>query len=124
MSGPSIVDYGVDGIFCRGHTARVAWTVEVTDEFEDWWDAVTEDERVSLDGMIHVLEMHGPSLNLPYSTEVTGSRHPELRQLRVPHRDRFLCVLYIPDEQTAALLLLTGTTTGTLDEPCPPQHVE
>jgi hypothetical protein len=102
----------------------VAWTIEVTDEFETWWDALSEDERVSLDGMIHVLEMHGPSLGPPYSIDVTASRHPGLRELRVPHKGASLCVLYVPDEQTAALVLLTGTTTGTVNEPCPPEHVE
>jgi hypothetical protein len=88
------------------------------------WDGLTEDERVSVDGMIQVLEMHGPSLGPPYSIEVTTSRHPQLRQLRVPHRGMALCVLYIPDEQSAASVLLIGTTTGTVDEPCPPEHVE
>jgi hypothetical protein len=102
----------------------VSWTVEVTDEFETWWDALTEDERVSLDGMIRVLEAHGPSLGSPYNMDVPESRHPQLRQLRVPHQSRFLCVLYIPDEKRAALILLTGTTTGTQAEPCPPEHVE
>jgi hypothetical protein len=102
----------------------VAWTVAVTDEFETWWDALSEDERVSLDGMIHVLEMRGPSLGPPYSIDVTGSRHPGFRELRVPHEDASLCVLYVPDEQTAALVLLTGTTRETVNEPCPPEHVE
>ena len=102
----------------------MSWTVEVTDEFETWWDQLTEDERVSLDGMIRVLEAHGPSLGPSYNMGVPGSRHPQLRQLRVPHQGRFLCVLYIPDEERAALMLLTGTTTGTQEEPCPPEHVE
>jgi hypothetical protein len=118
------LDYAVDDIFCRGHTAPVAWTVEVTDEFETWWDQLTEDERISLDGMIRVLEAHGPSLGSPYNMNVPGSRHPQLRQLRVPHQGQSLCVLYFPDEEHAALVLLTGTTTGTQDEPCPPEHVE
>lgn len=102
----------------------MAWTVEVTDEFETWWDQLTEGERISLDGMIRVLEGHGPALGRPYNMDVPGSRHSRLRQLRVPHHGRFLCVLYIPDEEHAALILLTGTTTGTSEEPCQPEHVE
>jgi len=102
----------------------VSWTVEVTDEFETWWDQLTEDERVSLDGMIRVLETHGPALGPPYNTDVSRSRYPQLRQLRVPHQGHSLCVLYISDEQRAALMLLTGTRTGTQEEPCPPEHVE
>ena len=37
------------------------WTVEVTDQFESWWDLLTEDERISVDGMIRVLEAQGPA---------------------------------------------------------------
>jgi hypothetical protein len=111
--------YSVEAIL-----GRVAWTVEVTSQFESWWDRLTEDERVSIDGTIHVLEAHGPSLGAPYSVPVTTSRHaPHLRQLLVPHQDRQICVLYIPDERRTRLVLLTGTTSGAGSETCPPEDV-
>ena len=103
----------------------VPWTVEVTGEFETWWDGLTEEERVSIDGMIHVLEAHGPSLGPPYSVPVGGSRYAQqLRQLLVPHHDTQICVLYISDDPSARLVLLTGTTRGTDDDVCPPEDVE
>jgi hypothetical protein len=103
----------------------VAWTVEVTGEFEKWWDGLSEEERVSIDGMIHVIEAHGPSLGSPYSIPVVGSRYaPQLRQLLVPHHDRQICVLYISDEPSCRLVLLTGTTKRTDEEVCPPEDVE
>jgi hypothetical protein len=102
----------------------VAWTVEVTGEFETWWDGLSEEERVSIDGMIHVLEAHGPSLGAPYSIPVAGSRYvPQLRQLLVPHHDGQICVLYISDEPNSRLVLLTGTTKRTDEEVCPPEDV-
>lgn len=101
------------------------WTVEVTREFETWWDGLSEEERVSIDGMIHVLEAHGPSLGAPYSIPIDSSRYaPQLRQLLVPHLDCQICVLYIPDDPSSRLVLLTGTTMGTDDEVCPPADVE
>ena len=102
----------------------MSWTVEVTDEFETWWDELTEEERVSLDGLIRVLEAHGPPLGHPYNVDVSGSRHPLLRQLRVPHHGPALCVLYVPDEERATVLLLTGRTPEHRKNPCPPEHVE
>ena len=101
----------------------MAWTVEVTDNFEAWWDGLGDEERISVDGMIRVLETHGPSLGAPYSVELAGSRYPQLRQLRVPHQDQVICVLYIIDEWRAALVLLTGTTAGNEDEVCPPDSI-
>jgi hypothetical protein len=103
----------------------VEWTVEVTDQFEAWWDLLTEEERVSIDGMIHVLEAHGPSLGPPYSVGVSGSRYStHLQQLLVPHQGRQICVLYISDDRSSRLVLLTGSTRGSDDVVCPPEEVE
>ena len=102
---------------------RVSWTVEVTEEFERWWDGLVEDERISIDGMIRVLERQGPLLGQPYAFEVSGSQNDRLRQLRVPHRDQLICVLYVPDPARVALVLLTGTTAGWDDEVCPPDEI-
>ncbi len=97
----------------------------MTHEFETWWNALTEEERVSIDGMIHLLELHGPALGPPYSGEVSGSRYSQqLRQLLVPHQDGQICILYFSDGVAARLVLLTGTTKGTGDEICPPADVE
>lgn len=111
-----LTTYSVEAIL-RG----VAWTVEVTDDFERWWDRLTEDERVSIDGMIRVLEAQGPSLQAPYSAGVVGSSVAQLRQLRVPHGERDICVLYV--SEPSRLVLLTGSTTGTQDEVCPPDEI-
>ena len=87
----------------------MAWSVEVTGEFEDWWNQLGQEERISLDGMIRVLEAHGAALGEPYSIDVSGAQYPALRQLRVPHANHVLCVLYICDEGRQTLVLLTGS---------------
>jgi hypothetical protein len=100
------------------------WTVEITEQFERWWEALSEEERVSVDGMIRVIEARGPALGPPYAFETPGSRHLQLRHLKVPHERRYICVLYIADESRTAVVLLTGTTTGSADDPCPPEDIE
>lgn len=97
--------------------------VEVTAEFEGWWNTLSEEERISIDGMIHVLEAHGPGLEPPYSTAIAGARHGDLRQLRVPHGERIICVLYINDRVRQTLVLLTGSTAGSAEEVCPPDQI-
>lgn len=87
------------------------WTVEVTHQFELWWDALTDDERISIDGMIRVLERRGPS-GPPFSEPVSGSRHADLRQLHVPHAPHGMCVLYVTDESRSTLILLMGSNEG------------
>lgn len=95
----------------------------MTDQFESWWNLLSEDERISVDGMIRVLEAQGPSLGPPYSIEIAGSRFAQLRQLLVPHGDRAICVLYSSDDGRQTLVLLTGTTAGSDEEICPPELI-
>jgi hypothetical protein len=34
----------------------MAWEVEYTDEFEQWWNALSEKEQLSLDASVRLLE--------------------------------------------------------------------
>jgi hypothetical protein len=90
----------------------VAWDVEVTDEFKTWWDRLSEAERVSVERAVLLLEERGPHLPFPYSSGVSGSRHPAMRELRVQHQGHPYRVLYIFDPRRVALLLLGGDKTG------------
>ena len=102
----------------------VPWTVEVTDQFEAWWDSLDEDEKVSIDGMIRVLEAHGPSLGPPFTGTGASARHPQLRELRVPHRAGAICVLYASDEQRSTMVLLLGSALEAGSEGlCTPEQV-
>lgn len=112
-----LIPYAVEGIF-----GGVAWAVEITEEFEQWWNRLSDDERVSIDGMVRVLEAHAPSLEA-FSVRAAGSRYETLRQLLVPHQDRDICVAYVSDDARQVLVLLIGTTAFTGDEDCPPEEV-
>jgi hypothetical protein len=61
----------------------VAWAVEFTDEFEDWWNNLGEPEQIKVDATIRMLEEYGPDLPYPMSSGVSGSRHSHMRELRV-----------------------------------------
>ena len=90
----------------------MAWEVEYTDEFEDWWDALDEDEQDSVDVAVRLLEERGPALPFPHSSDVRGSRHGQMRELRIQHRGLPYRVLYAFDPRRAAVLLIGGNKTG------------
>jgi len=90
----------------------VTWEVEVTNEFKVWWNGLTEDERISVERSVLLLEERGPHLPFPYSSGVNGSRHAAMRELRVQHQGRPYRMLYIFDPRRVALLLLGGDKTG------------
>lgn len=90
----------------------MAWDVEYTDEFEAWWNTLSEEEQESLDASVHLLEHRGPSLPFPHSSSVNGSKHGHMRELRTQHAGRPLRTLYAFDPRRAAILLIGGDKTG------------
>lgn len=90
----------------------MVWEVEYTDEFEDWWTTLTEEEQDSIDVAVALLERQGPSLAFPYSSGIQGSRYSHMRELRVQQRGEPYRILYAFDPRRVAILLLGGNKVG------------
>lgn len=90
----------------------MAWEVEYTDEFGQWWDGLNEDEQVSVRAAVGLLEEKGPQLPYPYSSGVKDSRHGHMRELRIQHQGHPYRVLYAFNPTRKAILLLGGDKTG------------
>ena len=90
----------------------MSWEVEYTDEFEDWWSGLSEDEQISVAASVQLLEVRGPQLGFPHSSGINGSRHGHMRELRTQHDARPFRTLYAFDPLRHAILLLGGDKTG------------
>jgi hypothetical protein len=90
----------------------VAWEVEFTDEFEEWWNSLEETDQIKVDAAVRLLEEYGPDLPYPMSSGVAASRHSHMRELRVQVRGRPFRVLYAFNSSRAAILLVGGDKTG------------
>lgn len=90
----------------------MAWEIEYTDQFGDWWDKLTEAQRERVAATAHQLAARGPNLPFPHSSSVNGSRHPHMRELRVQSGGNPLRVFYAFDPRRAAILLIGGDKTG------------
>jgi hypothetical protein len=90
----------------------MAWDVEFTDEFEEWWESLNEDEQEAVAASVGLLEAMGPRLSYPYSSGIHGSRHGHMRELRVQYRGRPYRVFYAFDPRRTAILLIGGDKTG------------
>ncbi|MQU66044.1 addiction module toxin RelE [Pseudomonas sp. FSL R10-1350] len=88
------------------------WEVEYTDEFGCWWEGLEEKEQVSVAASVKLLGQLGPGLRYPHSSDIKGSRHGNLRELRIQHAGRPYRVLYVFDPRRCALLLLGDDKTG------------
>ena len=70
------------------------WEVEFTDEFEEWWESLAEEEQEDVRASVRLLIKHGPALPFPHSSKVTQSRHGHMRELRTQHAGRPYRTLY------------------------------
>ena len=90
----------------------MAWDVEYTNEFGDWWVGLAEGEQENITAVVELLAEHGPGLRFPWSSGVTGSRHGHIRELRVQSSGRPVRVFYAFDPRRTAVLLIGGDKTG------------
>ncbi|HMP73532.1 MAG TPA: type II toxin-antitoxin system RelE/ParE family toxin [Kiritimatiellia bacterium] len=90
----------------------MTWAVEYTDEFEIWWNGLTEPEQDEIAATVGLLAEKGPSLPFPYSSGVEGSKHNHMRELRIQYAGEPYRVLYAFDPRRSAILLIGGNKTG------------
>lgn len=89
----------------------MAWEIEFTDEFEAWWNDLSEDEQAEIDAKVDLLEERGPTLSRPHADRIESSRHSNMKELRGKVDERHLRVLFAFDPRRTALLLLGGDKT-------------
>ena len=88
------------------------WQIEFTDEFEHWWNELTEVEQDTLAASVQVLEQLGPGLTRQHSDTVKGSKHVNMKELRTQCQGRPLRTFYAFDPRRSAILLIGGDKTG------------
>ena len=88
------------------------WDVEYTDEFEEWWESLSESEQEDVSASVQLLEERGPNLGFPHSSGISGSKHSHMRELRTQHNGKPYRTLYAFDPRRNAILLIGGNKTG------------
>ena len=86
--------------------------VEYTDEFADWWEELDESEQESVAAVVDLLEEHGPHLSFPHSSKIKGSKHGNMRELRIQRCGDPYRVLYAFNPLRNAILLIGGNKKG------------
>jgi hypothetical protein len=100
--------YSVNGIYLVPTT----WIVEVTDDFGEWYLAVSRAVQNDIDRSVGLLEAKGPQLGFPHSSGISGSRHDHMRKLRVQSGGEPYRIFYAFDPRRTAILLIGGNKTG------------
>jgi hypothetical protein len=86
------------------------WKVEYTDQFEDWWLSLSEQEQEAVTAAVEALEDRGPALGRPFVDVIKASRHANMKELRP--RGGHIRVMFAFDPRRTAILLIGGDKTG------------
>ena len=87
------------------------WEVLFTDEFGDWFEGLREAQKDAVIARVGLLETVGPALGRPTVDTIKGSRHPNMKELRVS-KGGAIRVLFAFDPRRHAVLLLGGDKSG------------
>ena len=90
----------------------MAWDVEYTNEFGQWWQSLSEKQQDNTTVSVELLMEAGPSLRHPHSSGVNGSKHTHMRELRIQSGGKPIRVFYAFDPVRSAILLIGGDKTG------------
>jgi len=90
----------------------LTWKVGYTDEFEQWWNALSEEEQISLDSAVRLIEARGPNLGFRHTSGIEYSKHIHMRELRTQQPGRPYRTVYVFDPGRMAILLIGGDKTG------------
>lgn len=96
------------------HTLLV-WDVEITDEFNRWWDGLDPDQQESVADRVSLLAERGPDLGRPVVERIHSSRHHSMKELRAA-RSGALRVLFMFDPRRQVILLVGGDKSGKWNE--------
>lgn len=87
----------------------MSWSAERSDEFDKWWETLTDSEQRKVVASVEVLEEVGPTAGRPLVDSVEGSKHSNMKELRVTQTIR---VFFAFDPRRVAILLLGGDKAG------------
>lgn len=87
----------------------MSWSAERTVEFDGWWETLTDSEQRKVVASVEALQEIGPTAGRPLVDAVNGSRHSNMKELRVTQTMR---IFFAFDPRRVAILLIGGDKAG------------
>jgi hypothetical protein len=87
----------------------MSWGAERTTEFDKWWETLTDSEQRKVVASVEALQEVGPIAGRPLVDSVEGSRHSNMKELRVTQTMR---IFFAFDPRRVAILLIGGDKAG------------
>lgn len=88
------------------------WATHTTADFDDWFADLREAVQIEVLANVRVLEQIGPLLGRPLVDTLTGSKHANMKELRVKARGQIIRIAFAFDPDKKAVLLTAGAKQG------------
>jgi hypothetical protein len=86
--------------------------IEHTDEFEEWWNDLSEKEQKDIAKDVKVLGQLGPALGRPRVDSIKKSTFSNIKELRTQSGGNPIRTFFAFDPRRSAILLIGGDKTG------------
>jgi hypothetical protein len=90
----------------------MVWTVLYHDAFAPEMEALPEVVQDGVLTMAELLVLSGPTLGRPHADTLSGSRHPNMKELRFNADDGVWRVAFAFDPERRAIILIAGDKAG------------
>ncbi|OSQ41798.1 type II toxin-antitoxin system RelE/ParE family toxin [Thalassospira sp. MCCC 1A01428] len=84
------------------------WTIETTDTFDDWFNALDDTDRANVLASMIVLRERGPMLSRPYADTVNGSSYRNMKELRIQSKGDPVRAFFAFDPDRKGIVLCAG----------------
>ncbi len=88
------------------------WNIETRPRFDHWYWQLPDSDRIAIQAHFIVLSEKGAQLGRPYADTVNGSKHNNMKELRIQSRGKPLRVFYAFDPVRTGIILCGGDKTG------------
>lgn len=88
------------------------WIVATTENFDAWFAAVGEAAQAEVIAKVELLKLLGPQLGRPHADTLKGSKHSNMKELRVDTSEKVLRIAFAFDPERQAILLVAGNKAG------------
>jgi hypothetical protein len=88
------------------------WSIGYTQEYEDWFSAQKEENKMAINAKVILLSEFGPHLGRPYVGTIRGSKYKNLKELRIKYKNTVFRILFCFDKSRNCWLLIGGDKKG------------
>ena len=88
------------------------WSIIKTDEFSEWYSHLDPDAKEDIYEKALILKELGPTLGRPFVDTVNGSRHSNMKELRVQSKGRPFRIFFAFDPKRKAVFLIGDNKQG------------